>query len=450
MSRARVSALRAQLEALLARGLEAVHAGRAAQRALQREQGQLRIAGRPVSDEAQLVVAALGKAASAMARSVEQVAGDRIRGGLVITKDGHAEPRPARLPVREAAHPVPDHRGEAAAKELLALAAGARRDDVLLVLLSGGASALTTLPASGLELVDLRDTTAALLACGAEIAEVNAVRKHISSLAGGRLAAAAGCSRIEVVAVSDVPGDRLDTIGSGPCEPDPSYFADALAVLERYAVRDRLPSRVVDYLERGLRGELPETPKPGALEFPRVRSHIVARNGDALEAAAKAARAAGARPIVLPGALRGEARSIGRRIVVLARAIEHNEPVVLIAGGETVVTVRGAGRGGRSQELALAAALELAAHEPSSGVGREIALLASGTDGTDGPTDAAGAFADAGSVARAAEQGLSAQAALADNDSYTLFAAEGGLLMTGPTETNVMDLVLVWIEPRSG
>jgi hydroxypyruvate reductase len=252
-------------------------------------------------------------------------------------------------------------------------------------------------------------------------------------------------ARIEVLAISDVPGDRIDVIGSGPFAPDPSTFADALEALDRRGVRGRVPVRVATHLEAGARGGVEETPKPGDAALARVRTTLLATNATALAAAAAEAARLGMRPVPVSGSLEGEARDVGRRLAALAAAIRpvagDAPPVCLIAGGETAVTVRGRGRGGRNQELALAAAQVLDGR-------RGIAILAAGTDGSDGPTDAAGAFADGGSLERARSRRLDARAALAENDSYTFFAAEGGLLVTGPTQTNVMDLILLRVDRR--
>ncbi|UCE87731.1 MAG: DUF4147 domain-containing protein, partial [Deltaproteobacteria bacterium] len=346
-----------------------------------------------------------------------------------------------RIALREAGHPIPDARGERAAREALALAAGARADEVLLVALSGGASALLSCPAPGLELADLAATTGELLRSGADIEELNAVRKHLSRIGGGQLAQRARCRRIFVLCVSDVLGDRLDVIGSGPCAPDPTTYRDALTVIERRGLRDRIPASVLRHLEEGLRGARDETPKPGDPRFDRVRSQVIANNRAALRAAARAAARRGLMAVTLSDAVRGEARVVGRRLAALARSLRGRSPVCLLAGGETTVTVRGPGRGGRNQELALAAALELSAS-------RGVALLAAGTDGTDGPTDAAGAFADPGTVGRGAARGVDARACLDRNDSYRFFEAEGGLLRSGPTRTNVMDLALVLVRPH--
>lgn len=425
---------RERLTAVFRAALAAVDAEAAVQRALHRDGARLAVAGRAVPDDARLVVLAAGKAAASMVAGVEAVAADRIAAGLAVTKDGHGRTL-RRVGLRESSHPVPDMRCEAAAREMLALASEAQPDDVLLVLLSGGASALLACPQPGLALDEIAATTAALLAAGADIRALNTVRKHLVEIAGGRLARAARAQRIEVLVISDVLGDPLDVIASGPCTPDPSTFADALGVLDRHGLRERVPARVRAHLEAGVRGARDESPKPGDPHFARVRVTIVASLRDALAAAAVAARANGLRPIQLSDALHGEARDAGRRLAAIARCVAPATPVCLLAGGETTVTVCGAGRGGRSQELALAAALELADSE-------RVTLLAAGTDGSDGPTDAAGAFADGATVAR----GPDAARALADNDAHSFFAAEGGLFRTGPTGTNVMDLVLIEVQ----
>jgi hydroxypyruvate reductase len=364
--------------------------------------------------------------------------GHRVVRGLAVTKDGHALPLRT-LTTIEAAHPVPDERCERAAALAVALARSVGPEEALLVLLSGGASALLTAPPAGLRQEDLALTTAALLAHGADIQELNCVRKHLGTVGGGRLASHARGAPIVTLVVSDVIGDRLDVIGSGPCSADPTTYADALAILTRPGLREQIPQRVLAHLEAGVQGKLPETPKPGDPVLRRVVTRVVADNGDALEAARREAERRGVRTIVASHALRGEARVAGRRLVALTRALGVDPPLAVLAGGETTVTVRGPGRGGRNQELALAAALAL---QDLPG----IALLAAGTDGSDGPTDAAGAFADGGTVARGRALGLEAAQALLENDSYAFFAREGGTFRTGPTRTNVMDLVLLVVE----
>ena len=429
---------RARLERCFRAALAAVDAGAAVSRVLERDGKRLWLAGEALPDGARLVVLAVGKAAAPMAAAVEAIAGDLIAAGLAVTKDGHGAAL-ARMPLRETAHPVPDARSERAAREALALVESAGREDVLLVLLSGGASSLLACPAPGLSLEELADATRVLLAAGTDIEELNTVRKHLGALAGGRLAQHARDRRIELLVVSDVPGDRLDLIGSGPLSADPTSFADALAAVERCGVRAALPARVLAHLEAGAAGRLPETPKPGDPALARVRAHVLASNAAARRAALEVARAQGARACDLGAVLRGEARTVGARLAALARALCGGQTLCVVAGGETTVRVRGPGRGGRSQELALAAALGLAGDARST-------LLAAGTDGSDGPTHAAGAFADGGTLARGRRLGLDAQAALECNDSGAFFDSEGGLFVTGPTRTNVMDLALLWLE----
>jgi glycerate 2-kinase len=421
--------VRARLERALYAALAAVDPGRAIRRWLCAGPDGLAIGGRPVPGR--LVVLAVGKAAAAMARAAEEVAGERIAAGLAVTVEGYGLEL-ERVALREAGHPVPDARCPRAAAEALRLVGDAAPGDVLLVLLSGGASSLLTAPIDALSLGDLARTTEALLGGGAAIDELNAVRKHLTAASGGRLARAAAARRIEVLVVSDVSGDRLDVIGSGPFAPDPTRYGDALAVVDRLGLRGRIAPRALAHLEAGARGEREETPGSRDPTFARVQHTLVATNRMALDAAAARLRSEGVATLVLPDALRGEARVAGRRLAALARAVR--EPVCLVAGGETVVTLRGTGRGGRNQELALAAALEGLEH---------AAILAAGTDGIDGPTDAAGAFADGQTPERGRARGLDARAALAANDSYGFFSAEGGVLRTGPTRTNVMDLALI-------
>jgi glycerate-2-kinase len=429
----------AELAALFGEAVAAVDASEAVRRAVLRDGDRLVVAGTPLAPGQRLFVLAAGKAAAAMAAAVEEVAGERVAAGLAVTKDAHGLPL-RRVALRLAAHPVPDARCEAAAREAVALVEGAGADDVLLALLSGGASSLLACPAPGLELADLAEATRRLLAAGAEIEELNAVRKHLSGLAGGRLARRAPSRRIEVLLISDVPGDRLDVIASGPFAPDPTTYADALAALSGRGLERELPERVRAHLAAGARGEREETPKPGDPGLERVRHTLLATNRTAVDAARRAAERRGLRAEVLDGVLRGEAREAARALVARARAARGSAPACLVAGGETHVTVRGPGRGGRSQELALAAALDLDRDRPT-------ALLAAGTDGSDGPTDAAGAYADESTLERARRAGLDARAALDANDAYAFFAAEGGLFRTGPTRTNVMDLALVRVDP---
>jgi len=398
------------------------------------------LAGIVPPEKGRVLVIGAGKASGAMAATVEGIWGDRIVDGLVAVKDGHVAPT-RRVRLVEAGHPVPDERGAEAAEEIRVLAEAAGADDLVLVLVSGGSSALTPAPAPPITLADKQDVTRLLLAAGANIGQLNTVRKHCSMLKGGQLARAASPARVEALLLSDVIGDPLDVIGSGPTAPDDSTFAEALAVLDRFGLRGRAPSAVVERLERGARGEIPETPKGGDPLFARVRNTVIGNNALVVDAAALRARELGFAPHVLTRAFEGEAREAARGFVELARAIREGRgpiapPACVIAGGETTVTVRGRGRGGRCQEFALAAALAM------DGM-KNAVLLAAGTDGSDGPTDAAGAIVDGESAARGRAKGMNLKARLEDNDANPVFAGLGDLVVTGPTNTNLLDLYLL-------
>ena len=357
--------------------------------------------------------------------------------GLVVTRYGHGVPCD-RIEVVEAAHPVPDAAGQAAAARILRMVQGLSADDLVLCLISGGGSALLALPAPGLTLDDKRAVNRALLKSGANIAEMNCVRKHLSAIKGGRLAAAAAPARVVSLLISDVPGDDPAVIASGPTVADPTTFADALAVLEKYRIDE--PAAAIARLRKAQ----DETPKPGDLRLARVATTIIARPQDALEAAAAAARQAGIAPLILGDSIEGEARDVALVHAGIARQVRrHGQPVpapaVLLSGGETTVTVRGRGRGGRNAEFLLALAVALNG-EPG------IHAVAGDTDGIDGTEDNAGALLDPTSLARGAAAGADAKNALADNDGYGFFAALGDLIVTGPTRTNVNDFRAILIE----
>jgi hydroxypyruvate reductase len=386
-----------------------------------------------------VLVVGAGKASGAMAAAAEEAWSDRIADGVVAVKDGYTVPT-RRVRLLEAGHPVPDERGAEAARQIHALAESAGPDDVVLVLVSGGGSALTPAPVPPITLGDKQAMTRLLLAAGATINQLNAIRKHSSLLKGGQLARAAAPAHVEALLLSDVVGDPLDVIASGPTTPDASTFAEALDILDRFALRRRAPRSIVQRLEAGARGELPETPKPGDPVFARVRNTVIGNNALVVEAAAARAREIGFTPHVLTRSFEGEARQMARQFVEMARAIQAGRgpvtpPACVIAGGETTVTVRGRGRGGRCQEFALAAALDM------EGL-RNVVMLAAGTDGTDGPTDAAGAMVDGDSAARARARGSDPVASLAENDSHDLLVGTGDLVVTGPTNTNLLDLYL--------
>jgi glycerate 2-kinase len=380
-----------------------------------------------------IFVLGCGKAGAAMAQVVEEILGDRISAGLVVVKDGHLAPTRI-VSIVEAGHPVPDARGERAAGGLLALATSAGERDLVLLLVSGGGSALTPAPASPVTLAEKQAVTKALLEAGATIGELNAVRKHLSRLKGGQLARTAAPAAVLTLVLSDVIGDPLDVIASGPTAPDPTTFGRALDVLRERGVLAAAPATVRERLTAGARGAIAETPKPGDPLFRRVANAVIGNNALIATAAVERARALGYRPQLLTRELQGEARSVARQLVELARSLPP--PACVIASGETTVTVRGRGRGGRCQEFALAAAL-LVESEPG------ITVLAAGTDGTDGPTDAAGAIVDGSTVERARRAGLDARVALDDNDAYHVLRATGDLIVSGPTNTNLLDLYAV-------
>ncbi|GAP08473.1 glycerate 2-kinase [Anaerolinea thermolimosa] len=390
-------------------------------------------------------VVGAGKAGYPMAQAVEDILGAWIAGGLVIVKDGYA-PEAVRLPHIEiafAAHPVPDERGVEGTRRILSLLQQAGADDLVLCLLSGGGSALLTAPAEGISLADVQALTSLLLACGAAIDEINALRKHIDQVKGGALARMAAPARVAALILSDVIGDRLDVIASGPCFPDESTFSDAWSVLERYALADRVPESIRVHLQAGLRGETGETPKPGDPLFQRVQNLVVASNLQAARAALHQARAEGWHTLLLTTFLQGEASQAGRALASIARQVAATgeplpRPACLVAGGETTVTLHGQGLGGRNQELALGAVEDMRGLENAF-------LIALATDGGDGPTDAAGAVVSGDTLARAFSRGFHPGHFLARNDAYHFFQPLGDLLLPGPTRTNVNDLTFLFL-----
>ncbi len=418
-----------------------------------------------------ILVVGGGKAGTPMAAAVYGVLGDRITAGAVNVKYGHTAgaggwsvrfscggepvtaPAAAELgPIRitEAGHPVPDAAGLAGAEKIVALLDSLTPRDLVLVLISGGGSALLPLPAEGISLADYQALTGLLLRCGADITEINTVRKHCSRLQGGQLARLAWPAQVATLILSDVVGTPLDAIASGPTVPDRSTFADAWAVLERYGIVDQVPQSIRTRLQQGLAGLIPDTPKAGDPLFERVNNVVIGDNLIAGRAAVAEARRLGMQSLLLTTFIQGEAREVGRAIAGLAQGIATGQssivpPACLVMGGETTVTLRGDGLGGRNQELALAAAIALDGYPLPAGT--QVAVVSLGTDGTDGPTDAAGGIATADSLARAREIGLDARTALANNDSYRFLSALGDLIVTGPTQTNVNDLILVCCWP---
>ena len=385
-----------------------------------------------------IFVIGAGKASAQMGRAIERLLGARISGGLISVKDGHGA-KLRRIEIHECGHPVPDARGVAGARRIAQIASQAGPDDLVICLISGGASALLPLPAPPITLAEKQKTTRLLLHCGASIHEINCVRKHISLIKGGQLARLAYPATLLTLILSDVIGDDLDVIGSGPTVPDRSTFAEARAIFEKYRIWNKLPSSVRDRLSSAVE----ETPKPGDKIFENTNNIIVGSNALAVNAAALEARHLGFHTLVLSTFIEGEAREVARVHAAIAKEIRATgrplkTPACVISGGETTVTIRSHGLGGRNQEFALAAALDIAGL-------RDVAILSAGTDGTDGPTDAAGAIAYGTTLARAEKLGLDAAAFLANNDSYRFFETTGDLIKTGPTGTNVADVQIILV-----
>lgn len=385
-----------------------------------------------------------GKAGRPMGEAAVAVLGDRVSGGVIAVPRG-AGGAAGKVRYVEAGHPLPDDGSRAAAREIVELLRGAREGDLVVALFSGGGSAMISAPAEGIPPEDEEEALRKILVSGEPVAGLNAVRKHLSRVKGGRMAQAAAPARTWALLLSDVPGDDPAVIASGPFSPDPTTYGEALAVLARRKILDAVPASVRSRLEAGAEGRVPETPKPGDPVFSGVTCAVVGSNRMALAACGAAARADRSATVrALPDFLSGEARECARSFVremrKVASLVSPGRTIVLIAGGETTVTVRGRGRGGRNQEFALAAAIALEGE-------RGMAVLSCGTDGVDGPTDAAGAVAYGNTCARARSKGHSPRAHLEDNNSHALFADLGDLIRTGPTGTNVADIAIGVVAP---
>ncbi len=462
---------RRQLIEIMSAALTAVDPAEAVRRHMRRQDDRLEVDGRvyDLRSFRRVLVVGMGKAGAPMAAAVGEILGDRITDGVVIVKRGHVGASgtwrvrfgrggdlspptqraaiPPQIELVEAGHPVPDAAGLAGARKIQDRLRGLGEEDLVICLISGGGSALLPAPVEGVTLEDKQALTDLLLRSGATIHEMNAVRKHCSTLKGGQLARLAAPATLITLLLSDVVGSPLDVIASGPTVPDHSTFADAYAVLERYHLLDQAPPSILAHLRRGLEGQIPETPKPGDPCFRRVQNVVIGENRIAAEAAAERARQLGFAAQVLTTFVEGEAREVARVCAALVKEEVQSDaplprPACLVLGGETTVTVRGQGKGGRSQELALAAALALDGWPG-------VAVVGLGTDGTDGPTDAAGALATGETLRAGRALGLDAEAALADNDAYHYFSALGDLIITGPTNTNVNDLILALAWPSS-
>jgi len=384
-----------------------------------------------------------GKASAPMAAAVEEILGDRITSGIVNVKYGHTA-RLSKIGLVEAGHPVPDEKGGKGAQDILDLVKTAEKQDLVICLISGGGSALLPLSSEGLTLKDKQDTTNVLLACGATIHEINAIRKHLSRVKGGQLAAAAYPAAIVSLMLSDVVGDDLDVIASGPTVPDSSTFQDCMDIINKYNIENKLPSAVVHRMKAGLSGKIPETPKSGNPAFQNTQNLIIGSNFESVSAAKQKAETLGYSTLILSSMIQGETRDIAQLHGALAREILKTgnpiaKPACILSGGETTVSIRGNGLGGRNQEFVLAAAIDITGHD-------HIVVLSAGTDGNDGPTDAAGATADSFTLNRAKELNLDPRKYLSNNDSYHFFEALDDLFKTGPTNTNVMDLRIVLVK----
>jgi hydroxypyruvate reductase len=435
---------REQALAVLTAALEAVDPVNAIKRQVSLSDDTLRIGQRiyDLSQYRNIYVIGGGKAGGSMAQAIEEILGQRVTAGLVNVKVGYgAETEIIRL--NEAGHPIPDAAGMAGTKQMAELARKATEEDLVICLISGGGSALMTLPAEGITLADMKSLTDAFLRCGATINEINAVRKHLSQIKGGNLARLAYPAEIVSLILSDVVGNPLDVIASGPTVPDTTTFTDAYGVIEKYGLLEELPRPIVERLRQGKDGLIAETPKEGDEVFTRTYNLIIASNEGAAEAAIAKAEELGFHSLLLSTFVEGEAREVAKVFAAVAKEIIRSghpvsRPACVVAGGETTVTVRGSGLGGRNQEMALSAALEIAGLE-------DVTIIPLATDGTDGPTNAAGAIADGSTLRRAQAAGLSAPQYLADNDSYHFFQQLGDLLITGPTNTNVNDLAFTFV-----
>jgi hydroxypyruvate reductase len=384
-----------------------------------------------------------GKASASMASAMEQILGDRISQGIITAKYGHTLPL-KKTAIIEAGHPIPDQKGFEGTKKIQSLLKPSGSEDLVIFLLSGGGSALLPLPVEGITLEEKQQVTQLLLDCGADIGEINTVRKHISQMKGGWLARWAHPSTVIGFILSDVVGDPLDVIGSGPTVPDPSTYEDAWQILRKFDLIYKVAPSIQKHLSMGREGKAQETPKPGEPVFEKVYNMIIGSNILALRSAEREASSLGLHTLILSSSIVGDTREAARFHSAIAKEVLSSGhplpgPACIISGGETTVTIKGSGLGGRNQEFALAAALEIRGFE-------KIVLLSGGTDGTDGPTDAAGAIADHTTVERARAMGLNPKAHLENNDSYPFFQRLGDLLITGPTHTNVMDVRVILID----
>lgn len=444
MSDFSIKTMRLHAHELFRASIEAVDAKKCVHRFVRIEQDVLHV-GEKTYDLTQfdrVLVVGMGKASPQMGLALEEVLGDRIDGGAINTKYDHSEDL-QHIDIVECGHPVPDEAGVEGTRRILDLLAQANEKTLVLCVISGGGSALTPAPVDGVSLADKQKTTQLLLECGANIVELNAIRKHLSRIKGGGMARVAFPATVVALMLSDVIGDPMDVIASGPTVPDTSTFQTCMDILAKYELVDRVPDSVRSRFENGVEGAIEDTPKPGDADLSKVHNLVVGSNGLAVQAAAEKAKALGYNTLVLSTRVEGEAREVAYVYAGIAKEIVSSRqplspPACVISGGETTVLVRGDGKGGRNQELALSAALQLQGWD-------DVVLMSGGTDGTDGPTDAAGAIVDGQTIARANAENVSALEHLKNNDAYHFFKPLDDLIMTGATGTNVADVAFVLV-----
>jgi hydroxypyruvate reductase len=439
-----VDKLRQDAEVIFRAGIHAVDSKNAVTKFLNRDDRMLTVENfsYDLLDFEKVYVVGAGKASAAMAQAIEEILGERIEAGIINVKYGHTLPLDV-ITLNEVGHPVPDEAGLRGAKQIVKFLEKTSEKDLVLCLISGGGSALMPYPVEGITLDEKRQLTQILLDCGATIKEMNVLRKHVSRVKGGKLARLAYPATLVTLILSDVIGDDLESIASGPTVPDRSTYSDCLRILEKYSVEDKIPRSILDHFKKGIQGFIEETPKVGDPSFIKTQNVIVASNTLALQAAKRKSDELGYNGLILSSSIEGETKDVAHDHAAIAREIlttdlPVSKPACVISGGETTVTIRGKGKGGRNQEFVLAAAIAIEGLET-------VVVLSGGTDGTDGPTDATGAFADGTTVSRAMNQGLNAHEYLLNNDSYSFFNPLGDLLKTGPTFTNVMDLRLIMV-----
>jgi glycerate 2-kinase len=389
-----------------------------------------------------ILVIGAGKASAQMALAIENILGSRICQGTVVTKRGYVAPL-KRIKLVEGGHPLPDQRGIDGTKRILKLTSNLDENDLVICLISGGGSALLVSPVPGINLKDKKELTDQLLKCGANIKEINTIRKHISQVKGGRLAQLAHPAYVITLILSDVIGNKIDSIASGPTAPDTTTFPDCLKIVQKYKLKDKIPPSIYEHLEKGREGRIKETPKPGDPIFKKVRNFIIGSNSLALKAAKQKAEDLGFNTIILSRPVSGDTTRAAVQHANLAKRVQEkgdpvSPPACLVSGGETTVKIRGEGLGGRNQEFVLVGGVKIAGR-------KNVVMLSAGTDGTDGPTDAAGAICDGKTIKRALQKGFDAKQYLHNNDSYHFFQKLGDLLKTGPTNTNVMDIHLILV-----